>query len=222
MVDSLFNGVPIELDSLHIYKQYRQETLSEDSPQERQEWLEAPVIVRTNRERLTTNYIRAIQYATETGRMLIRWPSSYSNWEGKPTCENDVESTIESDAAFWEFFVESAPCYLTDTINKERGLCNGTRGKFHSLVLTSEQQEMLRIANRANQTIITLSSPPIGINIAIMAEVKPNTKRSKKKRKAKQNRTKRQSVTIIPIKRGCRYNREKPMFVSTPNILVNP
>ena len=46
--------------------------------------MKAPVIVKSNRERISLNYIQALIFARETNTFLVRWLADTSNWEGKP------------------------------------------------------------------------------------------------------------------------------------------
>ncbi|CAJ1940741.1 unnamed protein product, partial [Cylindrotheca closterium] len=126
-IDKLYDGMQIHLDKFHIYEFYNDKNLMADTAEERLMWLKAPVIVKTNRKRCTINYSRGLQFAKATNAVLVRWNLDYSKWEGKPPNLSDIEDTIDRDAAFWEIFVSGGPCYLIDTISKERKLCNGTR-----------------------------------------------------------------------------------------------
>ena len=73
------------------------------------------------------------------------------------------------DPIFFELFVKNGNCYLTDTICKNKKLCNGTRGKFHSLILSAECRDNLnfRLSHSKPGDVIDLFESPIGINILL-------------------------------------------------------
>ncbi|KAL3931624.1 MAG: hypothetical protein SGBAC_011222 [Bacillariaceae sp.] len=61
--DRRYNGIPFSATELKQYQLFNQDTLKHDSKEEQEAWLSAPVIVMTNRERMTLNYIRALEFA---------------------------------------------------------------------------------------------------------------------------------------------------------------
>ena len=63
LVDKMYEGKSILLDDLKIYKLWNKETLELDTHEERKNWLEAPVIVKTNRERISVNFVRLKSFA---------------------------------------------------------------------------------------------------------------------------------------------------------------
>ncbi|CAJ1954285.1 unnamed protein product [Cylindrotheca closterium] len=185
-------------------------------------WLKAPVIVKTNRERCTINYSRAVQFAKARNIVLVRWPSQYKKWEGKPENESDVAEMIDHDSAFWDFFVPEGPCYLTDTISKERKLCNGTRAEYQSLILDDVQLSVYQhqVQNK-DQTVITLSDPPLGINIKINdSGIIGATNWESFETYPEGNR--KGAEVVVPIRPGCCNSRDRQMFNKSPNLLLGP
>ena len=59
-LDSLYKGCVINLRELSRYKIFNKETIDKDDFYEKILWAIAPIIVKTNRERITLNYIRAL------------------------------------------------------------------------------------------------------------------------------------------------------------------
>jgi hypothetical protein len=170
LVDQLYNGIPIAVDDLKIYKLWDAEALKNDDKEEMLSWLSCPVICKTNRERYTLTHVRAAEFARATGTIVIRWRSVYRNWEGRPADGNNLEAALQ-DPAFFEYFVVGAPCYLGDTICRSKRLCNGTKGRYHLLILSSEIEEFVQIqvshASLSFGDVITLPDHPLGINMSI-------------------------------------------------------
>ena len=54
--------------------------MDRDNYAEKMLWLKAPIIVKSNRERITLNYIRAQNFAKLFNTFLVRWPSDTSKW----------------------------------------------------------------------------------------------------------------------------------------------
>ena len=100
-------------------------------------WVIAPIIVKTNQERITLNYICVLQFARKTNTFLVRWEADISQWEGKPT-DNQLHEVIEKDPAFLEIFIYGAPCSLSYTISKKRKLYKRKRAKYQKIILQDE------------------------------------------------------------------------------------
>ena len=165
-LERLYSGQAIRLEDLLQYEIFSEERLKQDDEPEQLLWLIAPVVVKNNRERITINYLRAIQFAEKTKKYLFRWSADWSNWEDKPPY-SECNEIMDEDPAFWEIFVKGGPCYLTSTICKKKKLCNGTRAKYDSLLLDDESLREFKRQAKEKRTVITLPHPPLGINITI-------------------------------------------------------
>ncbi len=225
MIDDLYCGNIIGLESLKIYLLYNTETLQKDTPQERLRWLRAPVICKTNRERVTINFIRARKFAQATGTVVIRWMAKFGNWEGQPEDGDDIQEVMRTDPAFYELFVFDANCFLTDTISKTKKLCNGSRAKYHSLVLSHDQEIELNegLKNATAGDIVTLSQPPLAINVLIEdVNVTANAKVNWKIQSLDKTKV------IVPIRPysadqdASRMVSTKPIALKAPSLLTTP
>ena len=67
----------------------------------------------------------------------------------------------------WSYFVCGAPCLITGNIGVCYGLANGTSGRLHSLTLSDGQEfsDELAAALAAGDTELTLSEPPLSVNV---------------------------------------------------------
>ena len=174
--------------------------------------------MKTNRERCSINFARALQFARKTNTYLFRWPTKYTKWEGKPPDNVDENEIIDNDPAFWELFVSNGPCYLTNTISKRRKFCNGTRAKYHSIILEQDQLQLFQHQARSGKTIITLDRPPVGVKVTMDEEkiVLCNLDLGTSK-----DPVTGRNVITVPILEGNTKNSTE-MFVSSPNVLVGP
>ena len=84
-------------------------------------WLKAPIIIKSNRERITLNYIQAQNFAKILNTFLVRQPCDTCKWERKPNVDQ-IDQLYENIPAYQEIFVYNAPFYLDDTICKRRKL----------------------------------------------------------------------------------------------------
>ena len=209
----------ITAEDLRNYELYSPENFRKMDSEEQERWLRAPIIVKNNRERVTINFYRALEYAEKTGAYLFRWQGKCSRWEGKPKY-NDIDGVMQ-DPAFWEIFVAGGPCYLNETISKTRRLCNGTRGKYHSMVLSDDNYKEFKFQSQNGKTVITLSSEPVGINVLIEDEnvIKPINWKGFKNYDTK--KTKGETI-IVPIKSTQFQNGTKPMPIVPENVLLQP
>jgi hypothetical protein len=92
IIERLYHGLPItQVDIKDNYKLVTKEELSS------KEWIEAPIVVATNRERLTLIEERARQYAAFHGTYVLRWQRDMKNWEQLPLCQR---LAVKSDLAF--------------------------------------------------------------------------------------------------------------------------
>lgn len=229
-IDKLYVGKQrISMDDIDQYDEYNAKTLAGDDPTEHARWIRTPVIVKTNRERITINYLRALDFAKQTNTYFIRWYAKDSHWEDKPPFD-EMQDLLE-DPAFWDIFVAGAPCYLNDTVCKKKRLCNGTRGQFHSLMLDDEAQRDFDRQTGLGETIITLSVAPQGINILIEDHNVVNNRNWSGFHNATTDDSIQQhsdaphsnnKQIIIPIQPSLRDDRDKPIYVVSPNILVQP
>ena len=87
--------------TLQDFKQYKilskRDFCDPDSP-----WFRAPIIVLTNRERYSLTHDAAVQFATATGTVVIRWMTSWSHWAQKPPQEY-LEQALQ-DPCFYEYW----------------------------------------------------------------------------------------------------------------------
>lgn len=139
---------------------------SEDS--RKKEWVGASILVSTNRERQTLTHARSIQYARLTGTVVIRWETNFSNWRQRPLARQHRLKAME-DPCFYEYFVAGAGAFLTQNIQKHLKLTNATAAIFHSIVIDDrEKKAILRRVNEASPgDVITLSYPPVAVNVEI-------------------------------------------------------
>ena len=168
LIDRMYYGKSISSEDIKQYELWNTSNLKKDSKEEMKAWLNAPIIIKTNREKHTMNFERAKEFAKATNTVVIRWSSRYDKWEGKPLDDDNIASSLK-DPIFFELFVKNGNCYLTDTICKNKKLCNGTRGKFHSLILSAECRDNLnfRLSHSKPGDVIDLFESPIGINILL-------------------------------------------------------
>ena len=135
------------------------------------DWIRAPILVSTNRERQTLTEIKAKQFAKATGTVVVRWLTKYRNWKQRPLLECHRLQALQ-DPCFYEYFVVGADAFLTENIQKSLKLTNATAAKYHSLVLDhqTERKLMSDLAGAKPGSQITLLHTPIAVNMEIQIE----------------------------------------------------
>jgi hypothetical protein len=167
IVEKGYRGEPITGNDMQQYSTLSNlDFLAADSP-----WIKAPIIVATNRERHTLNHPMCIRIAKATGRAVIRWPTSYKNWEQKPSTVY-LEHAMK-DPCFYEYFVEGLEGFMTANYNKKWGMVNGSKIEYHSIVPCSDaQKEQIRLGllDASPGDVITLTDAPAIINVVLVDE----------------------------------------------------
>ena len=135
------------------------------------DWIDAPILVSTNRERYTLTHYKAIHVARNKGTVVFRWPTNWTNWKQRPNTPAKVSRAL-ADPCFYEYFVAGADGFLTDNIQKHLMLTNATAIRFHSLKFTKDLE--LRIGRALEHArpgdVITLTEPPAAVNVQIELE----------------------------------------------------
>ena len=132
------------------------------------DWVTAPILVSTNRERYTFTHHKAIHVAKHLGTVVFRWNTKWSKWKQRPVDPKHEREAL-NDPCFYEYFVAGADGFLTDNIQKHLNLTNATAVKFHSIKVHPRlQKQLLSTLSRANPgDIITLPEPPAAVNVEI-------------------------------------------------------
>ena len=133
----------------------------------RLEWILAPILVSTNRERRTLTHTKCIQFALATGQAVIRWFTDFKKWMGKP--DPAYISEALSDPCFYEYFVYCAPAFVIANLFKNLHIVNGTKCKMHSLKFDPEVEKEIEtsLLHAVAGEVITASAPPIAVNIEL-------------------------------------------------------
>ena len=144
--------------------------LSEDDLKT-EEWARAPMIVATNHEKSLLMHPRACTFAKITGTVVIRWLAHCTSGQ---TLMGNVE-----EVCHYEYFVQGADGFFTDTFNKQLKLVNALAVKYHSLVpSTVADQIRIQEAVQRGDLLVTLDTPPHAINILLEEETVKATPRS--------------------------------------------
>ncbi len=163
-VQANYCGNPIHLQTVRRtgYK------LLSPADSRKKEWINAPILVGTNRERYSLTHYKAIHIARSNNTVVFRWRTKFHTWKQKPRTSQD-EDLAKQDPCFYEYFVQGADGFLTDNIQKSLKLTNATPIKFHSLKLEKATEarikRLLAIANPGD--VITLSEEPLSVNVEI-------------------------------------------------------
>ena len=161
-IEDTYHGIPIALDRIkdHI------NLLSKDDlglP----DWISAPVLVSTNRERFSLTHPRAVHFAKHNGTVVIRWLTDFKDWQNQPPSQYRYGAL--QDPCFYEYFVPGAEGFVTKNIAKDASIVNGTKFRYHSLLIDPEWEQSLRDSLKHSKPgdVITLQHPPQAVNIAI-------------------------------------------------------
>lgn len=109
-ISKLWNGEPLVMSDLMQYKRFSARDVAENP-----DWIEAPLLVATNQERLNVIRERSITYAAAHHTCVLRWRLDHAKWKGCPSDPDDQKDAME-DPSFFEYFVAGAPGFITANI----------------------------------------------------------------------------------------------------------
>ena len=171
LVTHIYNGGIIDPD---VIKQNYKIISRDDFKCSNSPWIDAPVIVPTNRERLSITDMAAHRFARAHNTVVIRWLSKQSEWIQKPEGQDAVTAEYQ-DPVFWEYFIAGAKGFITENINKPLGLVNGRTCKYSSLFLSNEMDLTnfrTWLHNKAKSgDVYDLLEPPTAVNITLELDV---------------------------------------------------
>jgi len=155
IVEQLYHGLPVTQEDLKAtYKLLSSGDLTSV------EWLEAAILVATNRERLTLIEERAKLFANYHGTHVIRWQREMKNWEQEPAPA--FSSQAMDDPVCWEHFVPGAPGFLNQTVHKDLLMVNALQVRYHSIRFDSDTQTLLehQLLTTPLGDVIDMPRPP--------------------------------------------------------------
>ncbi|EPZ30765.1 hypothetical protein O9G_005563 [Rozella allomycis CSF55] len=98
---------------------------------ENSNWLNGPIIVHDNTERLYINNVLGQAFAKKHGVPIIRWKCSF---KCATLDKTDVEAFFESHIIeLMDSFIQGATVYINENSSTQRKIVNGTKAKMHSL-----------------------------------------------------------------------------------------
>jgi hypothetical protein len=105
--------------------------LSHDDVLADSSWMEASIVVPTNKQRHYLLPLRVVHFARMKGLPVLRWRYAMPWLQQLSTAQ--AESMYKRYPALTGYFVKGAPAFITSNINPNKGLANGTAAVLHSL-----------------------------------------------------------------------------------------
>ena len=157
LVQKMSSGKPLELKDLKNYKHLSKQDIKQNPA----EWKYAPIIVSTNKERFNASRLKSALWAQEHKSYVFRWRSRVHEEKNRPPMDK-LQPILEENAFFWQYFTPGAPAYLSQNINCDVALVNGSPITLHSLTF-----EDIHEYNRIMDIIEGPHPPPFGSEIEI-------------------------------------------------------
>lgn len=137
---------------------------------ENPDWLRASIVVTSNRERHLINDVRSKQWAQSSGNPRFVWENPLLGSLASKVQTPIHKYLYENYAELNGYFVAGAPGFLTENINPNRSLSNGTPIVYHSITLHPKEPNVEAIKalveNRSKEDI-RLMYPPSYIHVLI-------------------------------------------------------
>lgn len=173
LVNKNYHGEPITLEDLkhNGYKLLTAEDMLDE------DWVRAPILTSTNRERHTLTHLRAIQFAEHFKTVVIRWPTIWDDRNDFTFSPSQLNQIYE-DSALYEYFVQGADGFVTDQVQRELGVVNASSFRYHSVKFSSGESTYVssKMSNALPGQVITVAEPPI----VVVVEVTHDTKNAPK------------------------------------------
>jgi len=164
-VQKLAAGQPIQMDDLAPYKKLSAEDTNDPT------WKYAPILVSTNRERMSIVRKQSQLFARDHQTYVFKWKNQTQKWKNKPA---DLTQLYEENETLWQYFVPGADAFLNRNINAQLGLANGTQVVCHSLTLDPSGGDFDRLStlllerNLPYGSEVIMDQPPLAVNMRIL------------------------------------------------------
>lgn len=144
-------------------------TITSQDYQENPDWLKASLVVTSNRERYLINDLRSEQWARSSGNHRFVWEYPLVGNLASTVRTPGHQLIYRNYPEFSGCFVAGAPGFLSENINPNLGLSNGTPIIYHSLTLhANENVEAVQAQmNSGVSQEIKLKFPPSYIHVVV-------------------------------------------------------
>ena len=139
-------------------------------------WLEAPIIVTSNRERGVINMEQAQRWGRKHGVPVVVWyyPFDYGSNASHLTTNSKIKAWLyKNEPDLRGVFVQGASAYLTQNINPRMAVSNGTKVMYHSLSFSPDElpgdvREVERkIAMGRPGEVVEIGLVPLSVNVRL-------------------------------------------------------
>ena len=142
-------------------------------------WNEAPICSSGNGARMSLIATRANAVAEGLNVPVIKWRLPIFGDAACRLTTQQTDALYNSDTRLWGYFIAGANGFLTENINPERSVSNGSPVIYHSLTLgcivddhdegrqVSISEDRHRIRNACAGQVVTLENPPLSINVVL-------------------------------------------------------
>jgi len=165
----------------------RERTLSYNDYAKDPSWLDAPIIVTSNRERGALTLSQAQRWGKVHGVPVVRWYYAFNLSVKEKKDDPEIRAYLYThEPTVCGLFVEGAVAYLTQNINPRVGLSNGTRCFYHSLSFdpcedpAKVEAALAKIRTASPGEIVDINLRPMTVNVRLEGE----TAEEKAKREA--------------------------------------
>ena len=179
LIRKMRTAVPGARPLEHLRSQLEGMILKKSDVDKNPEWNLAPICCAGNFARTSLIKKRAHSVAKLLGVPVVRWKLPISGDVANRLTSEQLDALYESDPRLWGIFIAGGDAYLSQNVNPERMVSNGTPVVFHSLTLgdKEEKEDENRMASNTldEQHIVNakagddveLENPPFAINVVL-------------------------------------------------------
>ena len=137
----------------------------------RPELARAPIMCACNAERIAMQTAKAQRFSKEIGAPLLMYKVTLKLEQEVTLSPDDIQLMFDQDDALWRPFVAGRGAFLTATVSRERGLCNGYPVQTHSLTFKGSPEAQQHIRDMIDAAgpgdIVHLPTTPESVNVII-------------------------------------------------------
>jgi len=134
----------------------------------REAFKDAVYIVKTNKERIAINTIRAAEFATQKGVPIVQWKNELGDQIVKLLNGDTLDELCNATPDLTATFVQGAPAMVLRNINPQCGLSNGSNCELVGLA-GLRPDDTAKIAAAGAGDVVNLDHPPTHVLVSVPA-----------------------------------------------------
>jgi hypothetical protein len=132
-------------------------------------WLDAPIVVCSNKERSALNLTQSTRFAIRNNVPILQWKREISNSVADTLGDVGCDLLYDNEPDLTGIFVQGAPGFLNNNLNPTEGLANGTPIVLHSITFSDDvdQEQYIHLIENATPGAFVDIPAPRTVNVLV-------------------------------------------------------